>query len=772
MVVALLMLGCGQVSAAPPCRPLLTIDLLALHRAEWKWESPLGQILSLPGPAHLLAEIPSGMPATATLRVEYLRGDAVRPLDASCTQFQFSAAISLHDLALGKTLTGSLDEPFVKGRFVLAKLPGSELVDLRIDGLWLGPAADRFLAGMSVVVTAPGTSAERQVELTPVSSDTSSIRAVLQTKHPASVFVGDERAEVSVIAFRTTGSRKRVDASLDLTDYFTGATEHLPVTLDFARGDSVRMEVILPRKRTGVFVVTLKIDGTPAASTRVCLLPQPAATKADVSPFGINLFQEQQQAYTFDLDLMAKAGVRWVRPWLFWENCWKTQESVRGKWDWHRLDAMLDRCDSLGMRYQYMFFGAPAWAYPGPVFWAKTTQGNALWQEYAKTLVGRYRKRISVWEHWNEPFDRFTADQFLPLARDLSTAIRAADPKAVQLGLGGVSSDFLARYTDLGGLEYCHAISTHAYYPRAPEPDLLIVLWDQHRFSLKHGHPEQHLWVNEIAHGAYDFDPTYAHTIDVSEKDQARFLVREYLISLSMGFVDKVFWFCTLDPRGIDQRMKDSGVGVLYHDYTPKLAYAALATLTHQMGSPKIIDRLDVPQPIWAYAWDVGGEVVVTAWSPRGPAGLELPVDPAKVSVVDLMGNRQHVDASSGRLALPLDESPVYIHGLQRSELRRLLLPYRVRVALDLELPAGKPVGFDVALTSVTRPGQVAVQLWAPPDVSITPVRTTMALSPGKNSVLHCTATSKTRMLVVPNVIGTASDFVELILVQQPDAGK
>jgi hypothetical protein len=361
----------------------LTIDLLALHRPQWKWESPLGQQLSLPGPAHLLAELPSGMPASATLRVAYLRGDAVRPLDASCLQSRFSAAISLQALASGKTLTGSLDEPFVKGRFVLAKLPGAELVDLRIDGLWLGPAADRFLAGMSLVVTAAGVSAERQIDLTPVSSDASRIRAVLQTKHPANVFAGDERAEVSVIAFRTAGSRKRVAASLDVTDYFTGATEQLPVTVDFARRDAVRTKVGLPRKRTGVFVVTLQIEGTRAASTRLCLLPQPAATKADLSPFGINLFQEQHQAYTFDLELMAKAGVRWVRPWLAWENCWKTQEPVRGQWDWHRLDAMLDRCDSLGMRYQYMFFRAPAWAYPGPVPWAETTRGNALWQEYA-----------------------------------------------------------------------------------------------------------------------------------------------------------------------------------------------------------------------------------------------------------------------------------------------------------------------------------------------------------------------------------------------------
>ncbi len=772
-VVALLILLSGGASAAPQCRPLLTIDLLALHCAEWKWESPLGQQLSLPGPAHLLAELPAGLPAAAMVRVAYRLGDAVRPFDASCLQSRFSADMSLQDLASGKTLTGSIDEPFVKGRFELAKLPGAALVDLRIDGLWLGSAADRFLAGMSLVVTAAGASAEQHVfDLTPVASDRSRIRAVLQTKRPANVFAGEERAEVSAVAFRTAGSRKRVAASFEVSDYFTGATEHLPVVLDFARSDAVRTEVVLPQTRTGVFVVSLKIEGAQAASTCVCRLPQPATTKADLSPFGINLFQEQQQSYTFDLELMAKAGVRWVRPWLCWENCWKTQEPVRGQWDWHRLDAMLDRCDSLGMRYQYMFFGTPAWAYPGHVPWAETTQGNALWQEYVRTLVGRYRQRISVWEHWNEPFDRFTADQFLPLARDLSAAIRAADPKALQLGLGGDSSDFLARYADLGGLDYCHAVSTHAYYPRAPEPDLLIVLWDQHRFSLKHGHPEQHLWVNEIAHGAYDFDPTYARTIDVSEKDQARFLVREYLIALSMPYVDKVFWFCTLDPRGIDQRMKDSGVGILYHDFTPKLAYAALATMTRQMGAPKIIDRLDAPQPVWAYAWDVGGQIVVTAWSPRGPASLKLPVDPAKVSVVDMMGNRLQVDAKAGQLTLPLDESPVYIHGVRRSELQRLLIPYRVKVDLDLQLPAGKPVGFDLTLTSVTRPGRVAVQIWGPPGVGITPFRTTMSLSPGQNSVLHCTATSKTRMLVVPNVSGTASDFVELILVQQPEASK
>jgi hypothetical protein len=110
------------------------------------------------------------------------------------------------------------------------------------------------------------------------------------------------------------------------------------------------------------------------------------------------------------------------------------------------------------------------------------------WQQTVQTAVTDFGSKVSAWEIWNEPefntsrcgYYQGTAQQYVDLMRTAYQIIKAQYPYATVLGLGGLplytstepspdntyveqSLNFTQQVCSLGGMNYCDAISLHAY---------------------------------------------------------------------------------------------------------------------------------------------------------------------------------------------------------------------------------------------------------------------------------------------------------------------
>jgi hypothetical protein len=158
-----------------------------------------------------------------------------------------------------------------------------------------------------------------------------------------------------------------------------------------------------------------------------------------------------------------------------------------------------------------------------------------------------YRESIEAWELWGEP-DRTwsgTPEEYGQAFALAAEAIRHADPKAAAV-LGGCSngdidSGFRA-FTEgaLKGLGPGHAdiFSVHPYTrPRSPEEgDLRRKLQAAVQYVEAHG-GKRPVWVTEIGWATAD------DSSSVPEPLQAAYLVRSYVLALSVPGVEKVFWY-------------------------------------------------------------------------------------------------------------------------------------------------------------------------------------------------------------------------------------
>ena len=739
----------SAVVGAERCRPLLMPDLLGAFRSHWQWKHELGQELALGVPAHFVAAIPKSLPNCAAMRVCYCLHAAADPNAPHQTKL-IGDPIPVSALLSGANATASISEPFLKCRVVMQVTHGSRMAHVLLGDLWLWPGEHRFVGCLYLAVETKADERSGKktkctlLPLTLVPSMEPGFHVALQTDRAGNVFTEGEPCAIKVRAFRVGVKRASSRPILEITNYLTKAKQSVPVALDLAR-EAVGKQVRLPIRRYGVYVVSLKIGHKELASTRVCLVPK-RRDVSDESPFGVNLFQQQIRSSAFEMPLLARAGVKWIRPWLAWENCWWRQEPQPGEWRWSYLDTVLDRCDRLGLSYQYMFWGSPASAAPESI----TPEGCVRWASYAKAIVSRYRGRVRVWEAWNEPNPaRVSARQFLDMARSQSLGIRAADPKAMRLGLGYAPTDFLRAYAREGGLDYCDAVSTHIYFwGGSPEQvGLETALWRQRAVLLESGRPDIKLWLNEIGYSACDLDPEFNKTLGVDEIKQAWFLVREFLLALATGYTDKVMWFCSIDPRDPRAGNWDAAIGVMYPDYSPKLSYVALAALCRQMGVPRIVGRIEAPDPVRAYAWDVGGQPLVTAWSVGSPTTFRLPIGRSAPAVFDIMGNPMKPRIERGSLALALDGSPVYVHGIPLAEVKARLASYQLQADIALLLDAGGEFDALAGITGVTRTGRIRVRFRAPAGVAIAPSEKIATCAPGKDTLIRYRVRSDREML-------------------------
>ncbi|MGH2467399.1 MAG: GH39 family glycosyl hydrolase, partial [Candidatus Limnocylindrales bacterium] len=186
-----------------------------------------------------------------------------------------------------------------------------------------------------------------------------------------------------------------------------------------------------------------------------------------------------------------------------------------------------------------------------------TDFGLGEWQQLVSCVARQFAGRISAYEIWNEPllpgsmfgYQDGTAAHYADLLRVASTAIKAADPTATVIALGGsdlYAGGDAARLADmrsftndllaLGAARYADAISLHAYPWGRADPAVVASYQAELRFQAQAwGKP---VWITETGTRATDpgTQGTYAQVA--------------YGLLVGAG-VRHIFWFSITDqPDG------------------------------------------------------------------------------------------------------------------------------------------------------------------------------------------------------------------------------
>jgi Glycosyl hydrolase catalytic core len=234
---------------------------------------------------------------------------------------------------------------------------------------------------------------------------------------------------------------------------------------------------------------------------------------------------------------------------------WPSVNPAPGRYDWSGLDARVEAARSRGADIVYTLGGVtPRWASSKPDAFSPYGPGqcavpssDAIWKDWVKAVVARYRGAIRYWEVWNEPdlslFYCGTPEQLVRLARLTREAAREVDPQAVILspGMSGYSgTGLLDQFLSNGGAEQVDTIAFH-FYSDKPEDAALRTL-NVRRLMERTGQAGKPLWNTE--QGWIDTEGMAAR---YSAEVGAAYVARALLVNWALGH--KRFYLYTWDNR-------------------------------------------------------------------------------------------------------------------------------------------------------------------------------------------------------------------------------
>ncbi|MCE5215617.1 hypothetical protein LLH03_01190 [bacterium] len=701
-----------------PLQPF-TVELLDLARGQWRFPDALGQRLELPGPVSAQAFAGASQGA---LRLAYLCCDPEFPDDLQHATLRVAAPLRSE----GDQSWFRIEEPYLACTVVARQAQGG-VYQCELRDITLGPATtgDRYLAAMYLMV------GDKPCLLQLVPEGGEGLQVRLTTNHVGHVFSGAEPVRVTLTGL-CPGAAQTCQLDLKLSDYATGeALWHGTQTLSCDARSCTDTTLTLPLERFGVFELVAE-GGPQPATLRVCRVPTPRQVDPDASTIGMNIFQQQIWWYAYQVPLMAQAGVHWIRPWLAWENVWSVQQPTADVWDTRALDAALRRMESYRMEYQAILFNAPQWVTGNAGWRAPPEERLGLWSGYVRRLVSQYKDRIQYWEVWNEPDlmwqeqTRHSGAHYVAVLKAAWEAAKAADPNCKVLGLSHAGyMEWLERVGQLGAKDYFDIATIHSY--AAPSGYSAAV--KQRRDMLaRYGMGDKPLWINELGATAYDFSPEYSRKYSCSELKQASVLTANYALSLSEDPRMKAFWFCTYDPRDSAHESGwawDAGIGVLYLGFLPKLSYAALAGVSHELDGRECLGRAEIggrrasDQDLGLHQVSFAGPVAVV-WADHPERAAQVPATELgclaseRLQVRDAFTNPVAAGLA-GDLRLDLSHGPLYVQGSAQ-----MAAAVRVQQSVSLSTAQVSLSPGDKARVAVQAPGEADVTAEPSPDLAVT----------------------------------------------------
>ena len=369
-------------------------------------------------------------------------------------------------------------------------------------------------------------------------------------------------------------------------------------------------------------------------------------------------------------DLMAAAGIGVIRNDALWREC-ERKPGVYTDPNGHfaaNILALKERGISRNI----------ALTHPNPVAYPENPldpDAHAKWAaHFAKT-----HPDVDVLEIFNEGwsfgFHKRYGDKWIEKLveynRKAVPLIRAVRPDAAVLVASEDGWGALSREIQLGIAGKDDVVSFHPYiHGKDPRPERHGFFWADEGKKMKellaaHGGATR-LRITEVGWTTYGVDEN-GHSEcwfvggypGVTYAAQAQYLIRAYLIARSAG-VEAMMQYDFRDD-GPRRNYTEHNFGLVFHDYTPKPSFAAVAFMARLIGEAKPFGDVGANRRKYrVYGFErPDGKRVYAMWAIEGRERIDLPADAIGGTVCDLMGNRSPLRPD--RTSVELSERPHYV---------------------------------------------------------------------------------------------------------------
>jgi len=489
---------------------------------------------------------------------------------------------------------------------------------------------------------------------------------VIDSLNFGNVFVAGESPVLAVTVTASPDEAFHGRLRVQAVDAYGARAGRKTMAVNLQRGGSVTREFAIRGRRLGYFTVSATVLARKkrvmaSAQSTAAVLPAIESSPAEDSGIGYFVLPDDSERDHADeiAAEMRRFGIRWVRltfPWWTDTRIARPDLTDPAWLDSASFEHWVDAFRANGIEVLGVLFGMARWAssasdqealHAGIPGWGLVAPSDpADWELFVRTLAGRVQGRVRTWEVWNEPdispFWLSTADEYVDLLRMTAGILRDVDPanhvvvnlvdRETPEGAAFYNAVLTedASLLDVFGMHYGNAELIADAVAATPllRPDGAI--WNTEAY----GAPRRHIswWLWQRAAGVERIFPFIYHTV--------------------------------LDDSQFDD-FKRFGSYPVNGDYTPRPDAVALRTLSDQVGSGTPVGGGPVGfgYDAYTFATDHGPVVAFTSrndfgatWAPDVGVQLQLQLPPGvrRLSVVDLMGNRQTVRVRKGKLTLNL----------------------------------------------------------------------------------------------------------------------
>jgi hypothetical protein len=375
----------------------------------------------------------------------------------------------------------------------------------------------------------------------------------------------------------------------------------------------------LPQVR-GVFQLASNLT-RPQPETK----PHAAVSYSGVSPFGINVFLEQEvepEKRDLSLRMISEAGFKWIRQEFPWEDI-----EIHGQGDfedrrhephrsaWAKYDNIVELAEKYDLSIIARLSNPPAWsrATGDEIGTYAPPDDYNDFGDFVHAVVSRYKGRIKYYQIWNEPNiypewgeQPVDPEAYTELLKIGYTRAKEADPDCVIIS-GALASTielgprnlndfiFLQRMYDAGAGDYFDILAMQGYglwsgpYDRRMRPRVInfsrpLYIRD---IMVKNGDEHKPIWISEMNWNAVPPDFPIKPYGYVTKEQQARYVVEAYERARAewpwVGVVN--FWFFKR-PSEAEKDQPWYYFRMVEPDFTPLPVYDAVKKYTHQSPVP------------------------------------------------------------------------------------------------------------------------------------------------------------------------------------------
>ena len=305
--------------------------------------------------------------------------------------------------------------------------------------------------------------------------------------------------------------------------------------------------------------------------------PMTPINHADVSPFGINTFLQQEVEIAKrerTLELVREAGFTMIRQQFPWEDI-----EIHGRGDftdrrndlngdgtpdeisaWAKYDNIVDLADQYGITIQARLDNPPAWTHADPAIGSFAPPDDLQdYVNYVAVVAERYRGRIRYYQIWNEPNiypewgeQAVSPEGYTELLCRAHDALKAVDPNIVVIS-GPLSPTvsltdrnlndfiFLVRMYEAGAGRCFDVMSAQGYGFYSGPTDRRMrpftLTYARHLYirdiMVAYGDAHKSIWISEAAWNAQPEDPSivtsqYGNFGIVTPEQAARYMPIAY----------------------------------------------------------------------------------------------------------------------------------------------------------------------------------------------------------------------------------------------------